>query len=120
VQAIVLSEAADIGGDEVRFARQSLGLTQARLAGLLDVAPETVSRWETGSETMSRVSRLASVKDVEGLARIERGKRCGWGRCFRSNGERHGGTPWTALEFRMVMRAGEQGEPARWTVAGYA
>jgi len=72
---VVLSQAADIGGEEIRFARKSLGFTQARLAGVLDVAPETVSRWETGSETMSRVSRLALlavVSDVGVLARIEK------------------------------------------------
>jgi DNA-binding transcriptional regulator YiaG len=74
---VVLSQAADVGGDEIRFARKSLGFTQARLARWLDVAPETVSRWETGSETMSRVSRLALLavaRDVEGLASIEEGK----------------------------------------------
>jgi DNA-binding transcriptional regulator YiaG len=72
---VVLSEAADIGGAEVRFARKALGLTQARLATLLDVAPETVSRWETGSEVMSRVSRLALLAVVggaEGLERLEK------------------------------------------------
>jgi len=77
---VVLSEAADVGGAEIRFARKSLGLTQARLAALMDVAPETVSRWETGSEAMSRVSRLAllaivvgfdSRRMAEGLARFE-------------------------------------------------
>jgi DNA-binding transcriptional regulator YiaG len=70
---VVLSEAADVGGAEIRFARKALGLTQARIAGLLDVAPETVSRWETGSETMSRVSRLALlavVRDARALDRL--------------------------------------------------
>lgn len=71
---VVLSEAADIGGNEIRFARKALGLTQARLGTLLDVAPETVSRWETGSETISRVSRLALlavVRDPGALDRLE-------------------------------------------------
>ncbi len=70
---VVLSEAADVGGAEIRFARKALGLTQARLAALLDVAPETVSRWETGAEAMSRVSRLALlavVRDADALARL--------------------------------------------------
>ena len=87
----VLSEAADIGGDEIRFARKSLGFTQARLARLLDVAPETVSRWETGSETMSRVSRLALlavVNDAGGLARIERGDGARTGEALRVNAGR--------------------------------
>jgi DNA-binding transcriptional regulator YiaG len=72
---VVLSEAADIGGSEIRFARKALGLTQARLAKLLEVAPETVSRWETGAEPISRVSRLALlavVRDPRGLARLEK------------------------------------------------
>lgn len=72
---IVLSEVVDVGGAEIRFARKSLGLTQARLAALLDVAPETISRWETGSESMSRVSRLALlavVRSAGALARLEK------------------------------------------------
>jgi DNA-binding transcriptional regulator YiaG len=70
---VVLSEAAEIGGAEIKFARKALGLTQARLAALLEVAPETVSRWETGAEAMSRVSRLALlavVRDPQSLARL--------------------------------------------------
>jgi DNA-binding transcriptional regulator YiaG len=71
---VVLSEAVDIGGGEIRFARKALGLKQAQLATLLDVAPETISRWETGAETMSRVSRLALlavVRDAPALARLQ-------------------------------------------------
>jgi DNA-binding transcriptional regulator YiaG len=86
---VVLTQAADVGGDEIRFARKSLGLTQARVAALLDVAPETVSRWETGSERMSRVSRLALlavVRDVAGLWRIERGDGAGTGGVLRVAG----------------------------------
>ena len=69
---VVLSEVADVGGAEIRFARKALGLTQARLAGLLDVAPESVSRWETGAENMSRVSRLALLAIVREPAALER------------------------------------------------
>jgi DNA-binding transcriptional regulator YiaG len=72
---VVLSEVENVGGAEIRFARKALGLTQARLAALLEVAPETVSRWETGSEIMSRVSRLALlavVRDTAALARLEK------------------------------------------------
>jgi DNA-binding transcriptional regulator YiaG len=71
---VVLSEAADIGGAEIRFARKAMGLTGVRLGRLLDVKPETISRWENGHETMSRVSRLALlavVKDLPALERIE-------------------------------------------------
>ena len=42
-----------------QLVRKSLGLTQVRLAALMEVAQETISRRETGSEYMSRVSRLA-------------------------------------------------------------
>jgi len=35
-------------GDAARFMRKSLEITAAQLAELVDVAPETVSRWETG------------------------------------------------------------------------
>ncbi len=69
---VVLSEAAEIGGAEIRFARKSLGLTQARLAAVMDVAPETVSRWETDREVMSRVSRLALLAVVGGAAGLAR------------------------------------------------
>jgi len=68
---VVLSEAAEIGGAEIRFARKTVGLTQARLAAVLDVAPETVSRWENDHEPMSRISRLALlavVRDFPSLA----------------------------------------------------
>jgi DNA-binding transcriptional regulator YiaG len=74
--AVVLAEAADIGPAEIRFARKSLGLTQARLAALMQVAPETVSRWESSNDppTISRVSRLALLAIVQGshsLARLD-------------------------------------------------
>jgi len=35
-------------GSALRFMRSALGYRSAELAGLLDVAPETFSRWETG------------------------------------------------------------------------
>jgi len=74
--AVVLAEAAEIGPAEIRFARKSLGLTQARLAALMQVAPETVSRWESSNDpaAMSRVSRLALLAIVQGseaLARLD-------------------------------------------------
>ncbi|HWL84485.1 MAG TPA: helix-turn-helix domain-containing protein [Polyangiaceae bacterium] len=71
---VVLSEAAAIGGAEIRFARKTVRLTQARLAAVLDVAPETVSRWENDHEPISRVSRLALlavVRDVSSLERLD-------------------------------------------------
>lgn len=72
---VVLSEAAGIGGAEIRFARKAMGLTGVRLARLLEVQPETVSRWENDKDKILRVSRLALlaiVKDLPALERIER------------------------------------------------
>ena len=70
--ALVLSEVETVGGDEIRFARKALGLTQARLGALLEVAQETVSRWETGAENMSRVSRLALLAIVRDPGALDR------------------------------------------------
>ena len=39
-------------GEAVRFMRKAIGLTARALAALLGVAPETVSRWETGQRTV--------------------------------------------------------------------
>jgi DNA-binding transcriptional regulator YiaG len=70
--AIVLRDLGrEAGGEEIRFARKAVGMTQARLAGVLDVAPETISRWENDAEVMSRVSRLAL------LAVVTEGERLG-------------------------------------------
>jgi len=69
---VVLSEAGDVAGNEIRFARKSLGLTQVRLAALMEVAQETISRWETGSESMSRVSRLALLAVVCAAGSLDR------------------------------------------------
>lgn len=45
---IVLSDAPNIDGSVLRYARKALGLMQAQLAHALDATHETVSRWETG------------------------------------------------------------------------
>ena len=65
----VLSEAESIEGDELRFARKAMGLRQPDLAALLDVATETVSRWETGSESIRRQTQLAVLLYLEHTAR---------------------------------------------------
>jgi DNA-binding transcriptional regulator YiaG len=73
--AVVLAEAETIGGPEIKLARKSLGLTQGRLAGLLGVRQETVSRWETDQEPFGRTPRLALlaiVRDPEALERLDR------------------------------------------------
>jgi DNA-binding transcriptional regulator YiaG len=70
---VVLAEAETIGGAEIKLARKALGLTQERLAALLDVRQETVSRWETGQDPFGRTARLALlaiVRDPEALERL--------------------------------------------------
>jgi DNA-binding XRE family transcriptional regulator len=65
----VLSEAESIHGEELRFARKAMGLRQPDLAALLDVAAETVSRWETGTESIRRQTQLAVLLYLEHTAR---------------------------------------------------
>jgi putative zinc finger/helix-turn-helix YgiT family protein len=43
-------------GEAVRFLRKSLGLKARELAELLGVAPDTVSRWETGKSSPDRAT----------------------------------------------------------------
>jgi len=65
---VVLSEADTINGEELRFARKAMGLRQPDLAALLDVATETVSRWETGTEPIRRQTQLAVLLYLEHTA----------------------------------------------------
>ncbi len=46
-------------GDELREKRIALGLTQAQLATILDVKPNTVARWERGLLSVPRTVELA-------------------------------------------------------------
>jgi transcriptional regulator with XRE-family HTH domain len=50
-------------GETFRFMRKSLGMRAADLAELLDVTPETISRWETGKLDVAR-SAWATLADV--------------------------------------------------------
>lgn len=61
----VLRELELVSGVELRFVRKALGLRQRELAEHLDVAPETVSRWETGAESFKRPVHLALLALVE-------------------------------------------------------
>ncbi len=45
--------------DELREKRLGLGLTQAQLAEILDVKPNTVARWERGVLAVPRTVELA-------------------------------------------------------------
>ncbi len=49
----ILQAGAHSGG-AFRFIRKALGLSSANTAELLDVAPETVSRWENGKREIDR------------------------------------------------------------------
>lgn len=46
-------------GDQLREKRIALGLTQAQLAEILDVKPNTVARWERGLLSVPRTVELA-------------------------------------------------------------
>ena len=65
----VLRDVELVGGPELKFARKVLGLRQTELAEHLGVAPETVSRWETGAELFKRPVQLAVCELVETVER---------------------------------------------------
>lgn len=73
VATAILSCVPSIEGEALKFARKVMGLRQADLATLLDVAVETVSRWETGAEPIRRQTQLALLQLVESAARSETG-----------------------------------------------
>jgi DNA-binding transcriptional regulator YiaG len=56
--ALSLAEHGPVGGASLRYMRKSIPLSAASLAELLRVAPETVSRWETGERAVDRASWL--------------------------------------------------------------
>ena len=45
--------------EQIARARESAGFTRTRAADLLGVAPRTLARWESGSQTPSPASRAA-------------------------------------------------------------
>jgi putative zinc finger/helix-turn-helix YgiT family protein len=56
-------------GETFRFMRKALGVRAVDLAELLDVTPETISRWETGKLAMARtawVTLSSLVLDFDG------------------------------------------------------
>jgi transcriptional regulator with XRE-family HTH domain len=48
-------------GEELKEKRTALGLTQAQLAEILDVKPNTVARWERGILPVPRTVELAML-----------------------------------------------------------
>jgi putative zinc finger/helix-turn-helix YgiT family protein len=57
-----------LSADEVRALRKQLGLTQARLARLLRLGANTISRWESGRnvQTAAMDVLLRLLRDVPG------------------------------------------------------
>lgn len=54
--ARALIDAGEVNGAVFRYFRHTLGLTGAALANLLEVAPDTVSRWERGERDVDRLA----------------------------------------------------------------
>lgn len=48
IGAMLVSEKKNLTGDEIRFLRHEMLMSQAALARLLDVDEQTVARWEKG------------------------------------------------------------------------
>lgn len=52
--------------ERLRGSRERRGLTQARLAELVDVSPRVYNRWET-TETTPRLDTLVRIADILGV-----------------------------------------------------
>src|SRR4051812_46497597 len=67
-----LAVGAAIGPEGFRYMRKALGMKADHLASLLDVARETLSRWETGEREIPRMAwaLLAGIvlEDVKGAS----------------------------------------------------
>ena len=48
--AVELARGGAQSGEAIKFMRKAVGLRARALAELLDIAPETLSRWETGAD----------------------------------------------------------------------
>jgi putative zinc finger/helix-turn-helix YgiT family protein len=67
---VVLLEASQVGGPEIRFARKALGLRQADLAAALGCNAQQISRYEN-DDTAEMWLRLAIVALLD---RVDRGE----------------------------------------------
>jgi DNA-binding transcriptional regulator YiaG len=83
--ALRLADAGIVTGDALRFMRKALHMQANTLAQLVDVAPETVSRWEGDKRAVSRGASavlVALVRDafegrtttLDGLKRLQHPK----------------------------------------------
>jgi putative zinc finger/helix-turn-helix YgiT family protein len=67
--AAELARHGELPADAFRFMRRTLGMKAADLAGLLDVAAETVSRWENAKQAIER--RAAALLSSMVLDKLE-------------------------------------------------
>jgi len=66
---LVVQKEARLAAPEIRFLRKWLSLTGVDLAGVIGVAPETVSRWENGREALCvSADRLLRAVVLDGLS----------------------------------------------------
>lgn len=56
--AATVAREGPCAGETFKYLRKALGMRAADLAGLLDLAPETLSRWETGQRAVDRACWL--------------------------------------------------------------
>ena len=67
-------------GEEIKLARENLGMSQKTLAGLLGVQTQTVWRWEKGErepswETMNKIAGLLNAPNLNAsVSRIKSGE----------------------------------------------
>jgi YgiT-type zinc finger domain-containing protein len=54
--ATSIADAGDVNGETFHYLRHALGFTGAALGELLAVPPETISRWETGQQSVDRMA----------------------------------------------------------------
>lgn len=54
--AALVARSGEVTGETFRFLRHALGLRAIDVASMFAVAPETVSRWETGSREVDRLA----------------------------------------------------------------
>ena len=80
VIAAAIASEGPLSGDGFKWMRKSLPLTAVDLGALLGVAPETISRWETGARDVDRMAWIAlgdlvleaAGKPIDARARLQR------------------------------------------------
>ena len=73
----LIHDKKDLDGDEIRFLRHELGLSQTLLANLLDVSEGAINRWEKGksdinkpAEALIRALYAEHIEDEGGIKRM--------------------------------------------------